>query len=135
MNTSAQKSSERHLWFSDDIEKSAHVHLLNSDHYLYDEIHASVDQIVDASNPLGNIDEAHCRALLESFRNYNENYAHRMMTVYFSTRVDPKGATYATAVRSVDGMKMLKYGYRMVIIDACHCRRSMQMIRDENGKE
>lgn len=40
-----------------------------------------------------------------------------MMMVYFSSIVSPEGATYATAMLTVDGMKVLKNGYRMVTLN------------------
>lgn len=54
------------------------------------------------------IDEAHYRALAESFHDYDYNHARGLMKVYFSFTVNPERRTHATAVQNIDGIKLLK---------------------------
>lgn len=52
---------------------------------------------------------------MELFQDNQFGYVCGVMTIYFSAAVDPDGAIYASAVRSLDGKKLMKYGYFMVI--------------------
>lgn len=55
------------------------------------------------------------------------------MTEHFSITVSPNGATYATTVHNVNGMKILKHNYCMFMIDGHHRRRSVEMSRLKDG--
>lgn len=108
MKTSALKTSPSSPTMSDDIKMAFQAQPLNCDHNLPDELHASVDQIVDTKKQRQDIDSAYCCALAAPFRNFNYNYAHSMKWVYFSSTVNPDATKYATAVHNFDGMKLRK---------------------------
>lgn len=133
MNASAQKFSGSQPSITDDVGRSILVSPLSLDHFLRKEIYATVDQDTNPNNFLRVIDEAHCRAPAELFRNYNYDYAHGMMIVYFLSGVKLEGATNATAVHTVDDMKFLKDHFRMVVVDCRHLCRSVKVLQDENG--
>lgn len=63
MNAPAQTSTERFPSVFDDIWKALQVHSLDLDSYRHEVIYARVEQTVDRSNPLHDINEAHCCAL------------------------------------------------------------------------
>lgn len=56
-----------------------------------------------------------------------------MITVYISTIINPGSVTYATAVHTVDGVKILKDDYCIVLLDGPLLPRSSEMLRDKNG--
>lgn len=115
------------------IEKAIQVHSLNFDTYRYEWIYGRVDQIVKLNNPLRGIDEAHCRALVELPRSYKCHSAPNMMAAYILSAVDPEVASYAGAVHNIQGRKLLKDGYRMVMIDGRYLHCSVNMLRVEDG--
>lgn len=55
------------------------------------------------------------------------------MTVYFSTTINPEGAIYATTAHNMNGLKFLKDGYFMVMLDGHHPHRSLEVLRTEDG--
>lgn len=65
MNTSAKQPSASSLFISDDIKRAIRVHLLNLEHFQYEEIKLKVDQIVGPSKPLRGIKNAHGYLLAE----------------------------------------------------------------------
>lgn len=107
----------------------------NPDHYLHEEIYRKVDQVVNMDKPLNDINESQFRALSKSFCNCNYDHARRMMTVYNSFTVKANGTTYVTAVHNVEGLKLLKAGYCMVMLDGRYQRRYIKMERDKNCVE
>lgn len=135
MNNAAQKASERHPSISGDTERAIQLNFLCLDHYLHEETYSRVTQIADTNNSPRNIDEAHSSALVESFHNFNYNYARGVMTVYCSSKASPDGATYTSAVQSVDGRKSLKDSYCIIMVGGRHLFRSFEMLQDENVKE
>lgn len=82
-------------------------------------------QIVDSNNTLRNIYESNCSALEKSLQNYSWDFMRGLMTVYFSSTVNPESATYATAVHNVNEMKFLKDSYCIVMFDGRHQRLSV----------
>lgn len=73
--------------------------------------------MADLNKLQSNINKAHCSSLTEHFCNYNYVNARGMMTVYIFSTINPKVATYTTAVRNVYSMKLLKDGFRTVMIN------------------
>lgn len=57
-----------------------------------------------------------------------------MMTVYFFSTVSIKGATDATAVQSVDGIRLLKDSYYMFRLDGRQRCRSVKMVGDKDRR-
>lgn len=51
--------------------------------------------------------------------------------VYFSSTINPEGATYAIALRNVNGMKLLKDSYSTIMLDGHHRCRSVNLLKDE----
>lgn len=68
---------------------------MNFADYAHDEVYASVDHFIDRNRALRDIDEAHCRALAQSFCHCTFDYACGLMIVYFTAAVNPAGSTYA----------------------------------------
>lgn len=56
-----------------------------------------------------------------------------MMTMYFLSRTNPKGAEYSTAVHNVDGRKYVNDGYCMKMLVGRHSRRSVNILRAQEG--
>lgn len=108
---------------------------MNLDHYLHQEIYVKVDQIVYPNNRLRDIDEAHCHALAKSVSNYKYGYTVGTRTVYFSSSGNQEGATYMTAVRNVDGMKVLKVDCCTSILDGRLERCCAELLRNKYGVE
>lgn len=128
MSTSSQKfPGSRHSTY-DEIENAFQVHSLNVDHFLLQKIYARVNEVVDPSSLLCDIDEAHCCTLAEQFHIHNYHYGHIMMTVYFSSAVSPEGATHGTAVHNVDNIKLLKEAYCMFMPDGSLYHRSVVIV-------
>lgn len=75
---------------------------------------------MDSNNSLHDIDEVHYRAPKLWFSSYNYDYERGMITFYFSSTVDPVGATYTTAVHSIEDMEWLNDGYFVVILVGRH---------------
>lgn len=73
--------------------------------------------------------------LAESFCDYNYDYARYMAIVSFSSTISPKGATYATAARNADSIKLLKDVFCMTIFAEHHRRHFFKMRRDEHDVE
>lgn len=92
-----------------------------------------MDQILVPNNPLCEFDEADCRVLPWSFHNYNYDNAPDMIMVYFSSTLNIEGATYVTAVHNACRMKQLEKGCYMVRLDDRHQRRSVEMLKVEDG--
>lgn len=90
---------------------------------------------MDPNSPLHDIDEAYCHVLTESFRNYKYGYARTTMAVYFSTTPVPESNAYPTAVNNLDGMKLLKDGCCMVMLDERHRSHFVEMLSDIYGVE
>lgn len=85
---------------------------------------------MNANNPRCDIDEALYRALAVSIRSCKYDYARGTMILYLFTSINIESAIYTTAAHSVDGMRLVKYGYYMVILDRCDRSRSMEMLRE-----
>lgn len=81
-----------------------------------------MNQIAYSNNPLRNIDEAHCRALVKSFGTYSYNYARGKMKIYFSS--------IFSAERAV-----LKDDYCIAMLVGSHWRRSITTLQIEKGMQ
>lgn len=88
---------------------------------------------MDHSRPQQDIHEVHCHMLAEVLRFYNFEYELCAMKVYSTSAVCPAGATDATAVRDVRGIKYLKDSYYIDMIDGHYRHRSVKMPGDENA--
>lgn len=55
------------------------------------------------------------------------------MPLYASSTVSYEAATYMTAVHNVDGIKLLKDGSCVFMLYGHHLRRSVEIMRDEDG--
>lgn len=108
MNSSLQQFSESHSFLSIDIGRDIQVHWLKRYHRQNEKIQARLNQIADAASPLRKIDEASCHALAKLIPNYNYDDAGCIMKFYFPPTVNLKGATFATAMQIVNGVKDLK---------------------------
>lgn len=93
MNISAKESSESRPSMFHDIGQVVQVNPLNLDHYVHDEFYATVGQTLNPNDVLCDINDANFHALAYSFHNYNFEYVHCMMTVYFSSTDNPEGVT------------------------------------------
>lgn len=105
----------------DDNGRAVQFHLLNFDHCVRQVIYARVHQIVNPNSPLRKTDEPYCCSLAKSFRHHEYYYW--------------ESATYAAAMHNVDAIKLLKDGYCTAMLDSLHGGHSVEMLRDENGKE
>lgn len=92
-----------------------------------------MDQIVDPSTSQRKVNEAHWRVPVESFCNCSYDYARGVTTVYFYCSVNRKGMIYATAVHSIDIMKLLKDVYLIVLLYDSHLHRSVEMGKNKDG--
>lgn len=110
INTSAHKSSEGHPSLFDDTVKTFQVRPSNLGHYMPLETYVKVDWIVNRNIYLCNIDVENYRAMPGSISNHNYDYAHCMMDVHLFLTVNSKSATYATAEKNVDAVKLLQNG-------------------------
>lgn len=93
---------------SSDIGVAIQVHVYNPDDYLHERIHEMVDQNANSSSLLRDIVGANSRTLADPFRNYKNGCACSMMTVYFSSTVNPERAISANVMQNADGIKLLK---------------------------
>lgn len=69
-NVVEQDSSTSQSSISIEIGRAVEVLSLNIESYWHEESYASMDKTLDRNNSLRDIDEAHCRALAESFKKY-----------------------------------------------------------------
>lgn len=132
MNKSCQKFSESHPSMFVDKIMAVQNRRLNPFQYMPVEFYARVDQVTEPDNSLRGINEAHCHALAEHFRNSGYDYERNMLTVYFSSTVSPDCATNVIAERSVDSLIFLKDWYCIVILDDRHWRCSIELLRGED---
>lgn len=102
------------------IVKAIKDHSFPLDHHLRKEMYTTVDETADPNKPLQSIDDAQCYALDESFHSSYYDYSKDSITLYFSSTGSPEGAKYATIVRSVNRIKLLKDRYCMVVLDRRH---------------
>lgn len=91
-----------------------------------------VNQIINFSYPLHEIDEAHCCALSQSVYNYKFDSAHILMTVYLSAALDSADTTSVTAVHYVDDKDAVKDQYCMCMLACFHQPHLVEMFRDED---
>lgn len=82
---------------------------------------------MDPNNSLRDIDRTAYRALVELYHNYNHDFVCGIKTAYFSPAVNPEVATNATAMDTVDCMKVLKIYYCMVMLYGYQRRRSVKI--------
>lgn len=94
-----------------------------------------MDRIADPNNPLRHIDEANWHTLARLFCRYRYDYACGVIKVYFLFTIDPEGATYATAMHFFGSMNVLIDGYRIVMLDGRHRRRSVKILCNGDGIE
>lgn len=83
--------------------------------------------------PLREIDEIHCHDLAKSFHSYKCDYSCGMITVYFSSTINAKGAAYSTAVQHVDRMKLPKDSCRTEKLYGRQGCRSVKLLRGKEG--
>lgn len=114
---------------SDDIGKDVHLHPLRLYHYLHEKIYARLDQVVHPNNVLNDINEAYCHAPAEPFHKCYYDYARIIMSAYVYTTAIPEVVNYATAAPNLDGIKSLKGGCCMVLIDGHHWLCSVEILR------
>lgn len=102
---------------SHEMGKAAQHHPMNLDIFLDEVIQARVDQIADPCNSLCDIDDGSCHTPPKCFCNSKYCYPWAVMIVYFFSTINVEGARYTTAVHAVDGMKLVKQGYCMLMLD------------------
>lgn len=90
-----------------------------------------MEQIIDPYDLLCDIDEAHGRALAESFRYYEYYYIRKMMTVHFLSAVCSEEPTYATAVLTIVSMKIQRTAivpYCLVVVEVSAVFAAMKLL-------
>lgn len=137
MSTAAQKSFQSHLSLFSHTEKAAQVqvHFLNLGYHPHKDIYPTVDQIDKKNSPLRDIDEAYYRGLTASFWNQRDDYAGGLLVVYVFSTGNTYGAMYGTIVPNIDGTKLRKDGYCMVLLDGPFRRCSIILVKGEDGLE
>lgn len=85
---------------------------------------------MDANNSFCHTDESQCCVLAKLFHKYSYGRGGKMIIVYLLTIISPEGAIYTTMVHTVNGMKMLKDCYGMVMLYGRHQCRSFEMLRN-----
>lgn len=133
MNTSAQQSSQGHLSILGDIEKAAQIYSSNVDHYRHEQIYARVDWVLDLNNPIYDSDELHYCALADSLPNYKCKCAPSMTTQYVLPAVGPDDVTYAGVTYNINSKRLRKDCYRMFMLNGHQWRRSLKILRDDDG--
>lgn len=69
------------------------------------------------------------------FRNYGHAYVRGIMTVYFSSTVNPEDAIYATTLYTVDSIKALNDSYQVLMLKGRHRHRFVKIIQNDDGLE
>lgn len=128
--SSCQWVPQDHPSISDDIGKKVQKQPLNLADYTYGEVYSRVDQTVDPSHPLCDIDKTHCSTLAELFCNYTFRCMRELVTIYFSAALTPAGLSHAVAVHPVDCDKVLKEDCHMVMLSGRHWRHLVRMVSD-----
>lgn len=117
---------------SDCIEKTVKLQSVNLADYAHEEVCARVNQIVDPSHALRDVEKTHCFSLPQLSCNYALKYLRDRVSVYLLAVVSPVGVTYVTVVHSVDFKKAPKDDYLMFMLDGCHRPCLMKISSDEN---
>lgn len=133
VETAAQDFSEILPSMTDVIQKAVQFYPFNFENNPNEELYAMLGLLVDYKNPLRGIDVAYCRKLAALFCNCKCNCARGMMTVYFSSADNPKGATYASSVHNADSTRLLKYGYFTAINDGQHFFHALWSPKGNSG--
>lgn len=94
-----------------------------------------MNQIFGPIKPFDDIDEANYCALAESFRNDIYNKARVKMTVYVSTTIGQECVRYKNAVQTINGLRVLKDSYFMVMIVLCHWNRRWMVLGHKHSVE
>lgn len=94
-----------------------------------------MDHIVDPNSFLRAIDEAHYHGQAELFCNYYYDYAYGIMSVYFSSTVDPVDSQYAIAVYNIDEIWLPEVGYCMVMLKERYYHRAVEVSKERNRVE
>lgn len=133
MHSALHQFSPSYPSVSDGIGKTVLVHLLKLADYRDNKLYCRVYQIVARNHSLRDIKESHCCALTKSLCKCKLDNERGLMTAYFFIAVNRVGATYDSAVHDVDGKKILKNDYGMVMLDDRNRGRTWEMVRDENA--
>lgn len=69
--------------------QSVKVEGIIADEYTHNELFVKVDQIFDHQFPLCDVQEKHCKDLVESMRGLRYSYRPEMMTVFITEELNP----------------------------------------------
>lgn len=133
MKASVWYRSESHFSMSDGIGKAVPAHFFNLDSTRKLYLYAWVDQVVDSTNHLGNIDELHYHSSAKSPWSFKYDYTHGIIKMYHPPAISLEAVKYVAATQNIFNETLLKYGSFEVILYGWHQCFSVETLINEDS--